>query len=53
MRRATPPPVMASLHESPTSSQHSIEGSHSLKVATRRLPSVDSPIAILGVTGGN
>jgi len=52
MRRVTTPPVTASLRESPTPSQHSVEGLTSLKVAIGRLCSVDSPIAILGLTGG-
>jgi len=42
--------VTASLYESPISSQHSVEGLTSLKVAARRLSSVDFPIAIPGVT---
>ena len=42
---------MTSLHESPTPSQHSVEGPTSLEVATGRLSSVDSPIAIPGVRG--
>jgi len=52
MRRVTSPPVAASLHESPTPSQHSVEGMTSLEVAIGGLSSVDSSIAILGVTGG-
>jgi len=52
VRRVTSPPVTASLHESPTPSQHSIEGPTSLKVVVGRLSSIDSPIAILRVTRG-
>ena len=43
--------VTTSLHESPTTSQHSVEGSTSLEVAVRRLSGVDSLISILGVSG--
>jgi len=46
------PPITASLHESPTPSKHSVKGLTSLEVATGRLSSADSPIAIPGVTGG-
>jgi len=49
MRRVTSPPVMVSLHESPTPSQHSIETPTFLEVAVGRLSSVDSPIAIPGL----
>jgi len=41
--------VTTSLYESPPTSQHSIEGRTSLKVAARRLFSVDAPIAVAGV----
>jgi len=47
------PLVTASLHESPTPSQHSVEGSSSLEVDIGRLSSVDSLITIPGVTGGS
>ena len=54
-RKVTSPPtvgdITASLHESPTTSQYSIEGQTSLEVATRRLSTVDSLITIPGVTG--
>ena len=50
-RRVTSPPI-ASLHESRTPSQYSVEGPTSPEVATERLFSVDSLIAIPGVTGG-
>ena len=49
MRRVMSPYVIASLHESPTLSQHSVEGLVSLEVAVGRLSSVDSPIAIPGL----
>jgi len=52
---ASPPVVgylTASLHESPTPSQHSVEGMTSLDVAVGRLLSIDSPIVIPGVTRG-
>ena len=53
-RRVTSPPVAGdvttSLHESPITSQHSVEKSMSLEVPIRRLFSVDSPIAISGFT---
>jgi len=48
----TSPPVTASLHDSPTLSQHSVQGPTSLEVAAGRLSSVDSPIAIPRLTGG-
>ena len=53
MRRVTSPPTTISLQESPTPSQDSVEGLTSLDVAARRLASIDSPIAILGITGGH
>ena len=53
MRRVTSPPIMTSLYESPTPSQHSVEGPTSLKVAAGRLSSVEAPIVIPGVTGGS
>jgi len=52
MRRVTTPLVTASLHESPTRSQHLVKGSTSLEVAAGRLSSVDSPVAIPRVIGG-
>ena len=52
MRRVTSPPITASLHESPTPNQHSVEGPTSLEIAVGRLASVNSPIAIPGITGG-
>ena len=52
MRKVTSLPITASLHESPNPSHHLVEGPTSLEVAAGRLSSVDSPIAILGVTGG-
>ena len=42
---------MASLHESPTPSQHSVERLTALAMTARRLSRVDSPIAFPGVTG--
>ena len=54
MKKVTLPPairdVTTSLHESPTTSQHSAEGMTSLEVAARRLSSVSSLIPIPGVT---
>jgi len=54
VRKVTSPPavgdVMASLHESPTTNQHSVEGLTSLQLGMRRLSSVDSPVAITKVT---
>jgi len=44
--------VTTFLHESPTPSQHFVERPTSLKVAARRLSSVDFPIAIPRVTRG-
>jgi len=52
MRRVTSPPITASLHESPTPNQLSVEGLTSLEIAVGRLASVNSPIAIPGITGG-
>ena len=52
VRRVTSPLVTASLHESPSPSQHSVEA-NSLEVVVGRLCSVDSPITIPGVTGGS
>jgi len=51
-RRVTSPPVTTCSYESPTPSQRSVEGPTSLEVAPRRLSSVDSLIAIFGVTWG-
>ena len=53
VRRVTSPLVTASLHESPTPSQHSVERATFIEVAAGRLCSVDSPIAIPGVTRGS
>jgi len=53
MRRVASLPVTASLHESPTPSQHSVEGPTSIEVAAERLSSVDSPIAIPGGGAGS
>jgi len=54
MRRVTSPPavgdVITSLHESPTTNQHSVEGLTSPEVVVKRLSSVNSPIAIPRVT---
>jgi len=54
VRRVTSPPAVGdvtdSLHESPITIQHSVEGPASLEVAANRLSSVDFPIVIPEVT---
>ena len=52
MRRVTSPPAIASLHESITPSQHSVEGPTFIEVTVGRLVSIDSPIAIPGIIRG-
>jgi len=57
VRRVTSPlairDVMASLHESPTPKQHSVEGQTFLEVAARTLSSVDFSYCYSRVTRGS